>query len=528
MTIDVGGRLRSNPFAIDADIYATLLGDSLRFFYIQRSGVEIRDEVAPGYGRPAGHVGVAPNRGDTAVRAWAGPDAARMYPGWAFDKAVDVSGGWYDAGDHGKYVTSGGPSAAMLLSAYERKPEMASLLDEALWEMDWMLRMQVPPGEQYAGLAFHRVHDDHWTPLPLAPHVDEGLRVLHRPSTAAGLNLAAVAAFAARLSAVSQPVRAARFLTAARVAYDAALEQPALFAPNDRGAFGGGPYDHDEVTHEFYWAATELFLTTGDVRFEDDLVGSPCHTADVFDLDGFEANTMAAFARLQLAARYREIPEGHRIRRSVIDAAEGLLRIQRAEPWGQPYSPSDGWDWGSNGRILNNLIVIASVFDLTGDVRYRHGLLLGLDYLFGRNAVGMSFVTGYGSDFAHRQRVRHLGHALDPTFPPPAAGSVAGGPASKVFEGFPADPRFVGLPPQLCYVDEPTSETTRHLHPLERVARLDRCRVGLTATFPRHGTDGRLPHHRRYVPGLHGDPGGRYGPRGDRDPGVVGDGAAHP
>jgi endoglucanase len=77
-----------------------------------------------------------------------------------------------------------------------------------------------------------------------------------------------------------------------------------------------------------------------------------------------------------------------------------------------------------------------------------------------RNAHGLSFVTGHGTDTAHRQRVRHFGHALDPAFPPPPPGSLAGGPAGKRYEGFPFDPRFEDLPGQFCYVDEPTSETT--------------------------------------------------------------------
>ena len=80
--------------------------------------------------------------------------------------------------------------------------------------------------------------------------------------------------------------------------------------------------------------------------------------------------------------------------------------------------------------------------------------------LFGRNPVGLSFVTGHGTDYAHSQRVRHFAHTLDPSYPPPPPGSLAGGPASKTYPGFPGDPRFDGLPPQLCYVDEPTSETT--------------------------------------------------------------------
>ena len=44
--------------------------------------------------------------------------------------------------------------------------------------------------------------------------------------------------------------------------------------------------------------------------------------------------------------------------------------------------------------------------------------------------------------------------------PPPPRGSVAGGPASKDYPGWPRDPRFAGLPDELCYVDEPDSETT--------------------------------------------------------------------
>jgi hypothetical protein len=47
-----------------------------------------------------------------------------------------------------------------------------------------------------------------------------------------------------------------------------------------------------------------------------------------------------------------------------------VLGLQRKQPWGQPYAPADGWDWGSNGRILNNLVVIAAAHLLTGETRY--------------------------------------------------------------------------------------------------------------------------------------------------------------
>ena len=471
IVVDNDPTAASVPFDVSPDPYRTVFEAALKFFYAQRSGCQIRDVVLPGYGRPAGHVGVPPNRGDTDVGAWSGPVSEHLYPGWVCPGTFDVSGGWYDAGDHGKYVVNGGISAALLLASHERlvrrhgriEPHLATeppLLEEALWEVDWMLRMQVPAGLPHAGMAFHRVNDSYWTELPMAPHEDPAPRVLHRPSTAATLNLAAVAAHAARLVAPHSRAYAATLISAAQRAYQAAVEEPSLLAPDDQGVNGGGPYNDDHVADEFYWAAIELFLTTEETQYLDAVLSSPCHRVDVFDVDGFDWNSVAALARIELATVPSRLPDWSRIRTSVIDAAERLIDLQAGQPWGQPYAPADGWDWGSNGRLLNNLGVIATAYDISGDVRHLRFVLSGIDYVFGRNPVGLSYVTGYGADYSHRQRVRHFASAVDPAYPPPPHGALAGGPASKTYPGFPGDPRFDALPPQLCYVDDPTSETT--------------------------------------------------------------------
>jgi endoglucanase len=87
----------------------------------------------------------------------------------------------------------------------------------------------------------------------------------------------------------------------------------------------------------------------------------------------------------------------------------------------------------------------------------------GVDYLFGRNALGQSYVTGYGIDDTRHQRTRQFGHDLDPAFPPPPRGALAGGANSRPHPDFPYDPRLIGLPPQRCYLDEPTSEVTNDI-----------------------------------------------------------------
>jgi endoglucanase len=144
----------------------------------------------------------------------------------------------------------------------------------------------------------------------------------------------------------------------------------------------------------------------------------------------------------------------------VAPAAQRLVTLQRAQPWEQPYAPDGPWVWGSNGRLLNNLMVLGGAYELTGDVAFRDAVRIGMDYLLGRNALGQSYVTGYGIDASRHQRTRHFAHDQDQAFPPPPAGAVAGGPTNQAYPGFPDDPRLPGLAPHQAYFDVPTSETT--------------------------------------------------------------------
>jgi endoglucanase len=459
----------SHPFEIASRLYEMLAADALRFFYLIRSGTPIVDSVAPGYGRPAGHLGQPPNRGDLAVPAWTGPEAQQLYPGWRCEGTFDVSGGWYDAGDYGKYVTSGAIALWQLLSTLELLTRADGVLSdgfaeiirtECRWQLDWMLRMQVPAGDPLAGLAFHRVHGTVWSPMPGWAHEDPTERVLHRPSTAASLQLAAVAAQGARLFRASDPTYARILLAAARVAYQAAQRHPRLIAPDDHARFGGGLYADDRLEDDFYWAAAELWLATCEDAYREHLTSSEQHTADAFAVTGFDFDRVTAPARLDLALLGSDLADHEQVVKSVRVGAERLLELQRRQAWGQPYAPTEGWDWGSNGRILNNLVVMGVAQLVSGSSRYADAIAIGMDYLLGRNALGQSYITGYGIDYSCHQRTRQFGHDLDPALPPPPRGALAGGANSRPAPDFPYDSRLLGLPPQCCYLDEPTSEVT--------------------------------------------------------------------
>ncbi|WP_242511367.1 glycoside hydrolase family 9 protein [Pengzhenrongella frigida] len=467
----------SYPFDIATSAYGTLTADALRFFYVQRSGMAISDDVAPGYGRAAGHLGVAPNQGDVAVPCQGlDDDSQRLYDEpWTCDGLTDVSGGWYDAGDHGKYVVNGGIAVAQLMAAFERaRPAepagpLPELLAEVRWELDWMLKMQVQPGRPMAGMVHHKVADADWTGMPLAPADDPQPRVLYRPSTAATLNLAAVAAQGARLFAAYDDDLAARLLAASRTAYAAAQANPEVYAPAPNPAVdpnpGSGPYDDADVSDEFYWAAAELYLTTGDRDYRDDVLASAVHTADVFPAGGFNWATVGALGRMDLAMVPSALPGRTDVQDSVLDAAEGYLAAQATQPFGQVYAPDGGqYAWGSNGSILNNMQVLGTAYDLSGADRFRDGLLRSLDYLFGRNALNLSYVTGYGQVFSQNQHSRMYAHQLDATSPHPPRGSVAGGPNSTAAgTGDPLAAPLAGCAAQVCYVDDIGSWSTNEI-----------------------------------------------------------------
>ncbi len=476
------------PFLVADALYDDLRTDALGVFYGQRSGIAIEERLlGEGYARAAGHLEGDAHGGDTRVPCLpaghaTGDDGVDLYEGWTDTHVLDVRGGWYDAGDHGKYVVNGGIAVAQLLGLYERAtirgthaalgdgsgrvPEQGNgvpdVLDEARWELEWMLRMQVPAGQRHAGMAHHKVVDERWTGIPLLPADDPQPRYLHRPSTAATLNLAAAAAQGARLFRGLDAAFADRLLAAAALAYDAARATPDLFAPdtNTLPNAGGGPYDDREVDDEFLWAAAELHLTTGDQRYADDVLANPYFTGAkaAFEPEGFDWEHTAPLGVLDLATvpgAPSAVLDGvrDRARALVVEAADALVETQGSQPFGHPYAPRDGrYDWGSNGLLLNNLVTIATAYDLTGDERYRDAVASGMDYVLGRNAMAISYVTGYGEPHARNQHSRWYAHQADPALPHPPAGTVSGGPNSATPD--PVSQALAGSPAQRCYVDD--------------------------------------------------------------------------
>ncbi len=464
-TLHVGAD-SSHPFDITAKAYRQLKYDALNYFYQTRSGIPI---VMPYAGdakwtRPAGHPG------DASV-----PCA----PASPCDYALDVSGGWYDAGDHGKYVVNGGIAVWTLLNQYERAKVLGTsggdfadgkmsipenhngapdLLDEARWELDFMMKMQVPEGHPMAGMVHHKVHDQEWTGLATRPDQDPVKRFLHPVSTAATLNVAATAAQCARLwKGIDDPF-AQRCLAAAERAWSAAVAHPAIFA-SATDAVGGGPYDDTDVSDEFYWAASELYVTTKKDAYKDFVLKSPY--SKTLTPNGAEPTLMtwqrtAALGTISLAIAPNGLSAADKAatRAALVNAADAFAAMVRNTGYRVPFAPSPPqYPWGSNSFILNNALVMALAFDFTKDRKYVDAVEEAMAYILGRNPNDQSYVTGYGFRPLQNPHHRFWAHQVNATFPSPPPGVLSGGPNSGLQDPYVQAFGLRGCAAMKCFAD---------------------------------------------------------------------------
>jgi len=465
LVVTDGDNTYSSPtFAISDAIYHNVKYDALSYFYHNRSGTDIEsDVVGESHARQAGH------ESDAAV------DTLSCLRRADDCSTVDVSGGWYDAGDHGKYVVNGGITVWTLLNQYERTQYLGSsladfsdgsmalpdtetvntipdLLDEVKWEIEWFLKMQVARDKPLAGMVHHKVHDLNWTGMPLAPYEDTETRYVHPVSTSATLNFAAVTAQCYRVYKSVDTELADKCLSQSEIAYTAALKNPNLYAAEE--STGGGTYSDSLVTDEFYWAATELFISTGKEVYATAMKASDFHmTIPDGNISLLSWQRTNALGLISLATIGDPNNEWVRSAREIlVTAADNYVETTHGEAYKLPID-SESYTWGSNSDVVNNMIVLGLAFDFTGEQQYINAMIQGANYLFGHNALSHSYVTGYGTSVEKYPHHRFWSNILDSGYPSAPAGVLAGGPNTGLEDPY-AGSKLVGCSPQKCFVDD--------------------------------------------------------------------------
>lgn len=468
-TLEVGATV-SHPFDIGDNPYGDLIYDSLRYFYYHRnSALEMPYADDPQWVRPAGPA-------DDNVACWSGSGCSY---------SLDVSSGWYDAADYGKYTVSSGSTMWTLLNLYERAvhvdgrifsqfadgtmniPEsgngVSDLLDEVRFNLEFMLGMQVPAGQPLAGMVHHKMHNDEWHEVGTWPHeIDGAERYLTPPTTIATLNFAAVMAQCARVWETLDATLSTQCLTAAETAWMAAVDNDHQTHPDDPYNNGGGPYSNlappEEVTDEWYWAAAELFITTGDAQYKNFVLNSPHYGAPSQVHIGSFVVDMQGHISLSMVPNNLTASELEVVRDSILGVADNSVYLVNVTGFGVPIHTIHYY-WGSNGLIANTGMVLAAAYDFTGDVAYLEATREATDYLFGRNPLGRSYVTGYGEFATQTPTSTWCANAVDFSMPPIPPGYLTGGANRLPVDPFAVD-ALVGCVGATCYLDHIRSYST--------------------------------------------------------------------
>jgi endoglucanase len=370
--IVVSDDLQSDWFLIEDEWLCRQLNANIKSFYYQRSGVELPPREAGKWARPAAHL----------------DDAITFHPSMERPGIWNAHGGWYDAGDYGKYIVNGGVSVASLLLACELYPkitEKTKIYEEIRFELDFFLRMQ-----DHDGGVFFKITPDRWDSfLPPSKTIYER-RVLGK-STTSTLNFAGVMAHAHRIYANQDPVFAAHCLEKAKKAYFWAKNNPNVPFPNNTE--GSGPYGDENFSDEFFWARSMLFRETFGSDFSDedfikDLEQDIETQGVLLDINWRDTQNLGWIA---LALQNQNLSMQSKARQKLKGSAlEIIKRIENC-----PYRISlNEFQWGSNGVISNHALTLAVVNFWQNNAEYDGYISELVDYVYGRNPVNVSFVTG--------------------------------------------------------------------------------------------------------------------------------------
>lgn len=490
----IGGS-SSASFSISSNIYQQLKIDALQYFPHNQAGTPIKSEFAtaatPALTRQAGHK-------SEIVGCFVGEDTrGTQWTGCNYQ--LDVTGGWYDAGDYGKYTVGEGYAAWMMLNTYERLKLKQSykmqpfrdgrlsiprgqngqndLLDVARTGIEFMLKMQIPDGntaelirgaepggqvnilrQDVGGMVHHKVHADLDTPIPLRPSQDNLERALYPPSTAATLHLAAVGAQCARIWRDIDPAFSARCLTAARRGYAAALAVPDAYALDIN--YGGGGYEDEEINDEFFWATSELLITTGEAQYQNRLatyrsgVGASLQSRDAYWGYVEYFGLMSMLAQVPTYEGVAELPGYIRdARAGMLSVAERFYEEAEDSAYGLPYAGTNYY-WGSNANLLSRSLVMAHAYEIGGNANYQKTVINVMDYLLGRNPMNTSYISGYGTNAMEKPHHRFWGNSMDATLPKPHPGTMSGGPNNINFLEPVAQALEGNCTGQTCWVDD--------------------------------------------------------------------------
>ncbi len=413
------------------ELFGKVVQDNVRFFRAQRDGADVDADVLR---RKPSHL--ADRQATVYDRPAYDEDAERLLePLKPLSGPVDVSGGWFDAGDFLKFTHTASYSTANLLLAQRTTSDSGEeLAEEARHGLDWLDKMWdessrtlyaqvgIGVGDTDDGSGDVRSDHDVWR-LPEADDAldvepgDRDYMIKHRPVFRAAPpgepispnlagRVAAAFALAAQLDAEDDPERAREELEKATQVY-------ALADTSPKGqlvtAFPHGFYPESSWEDDMEYGAAELALAgeaLGDDRTQEwsELAG---HWAKQYlssdNLGTLGLGDVSALAHADLAEVIDDGKSSGEVSRDQLVAdLERQLELGKARAERDPFRAGAVYTDFDSVPHAFGLAATAQLYRrVTGDSDYDAFATQQRNWALGANAWGSSFVIGEGSSFPH-------------------------------------------------------------------------------------------------------------------------------
>ncbi len=423
----------SYEFEINDAVYDNLYKDTVLMLYKQRCGCSTKKSIAGDFAH-----GVCHN--EEAVV-------------WGTEKSIDVSGGWHDAGDYGRYVVSGAKTVADLFLAVEdseaaksddlgipeSKNKVPDILDEARYELEWMLKMQ----DEESGGVYHKVTCAVF-PGEVKPEEEKEALVIAPVSNTATADFAAVMAKAALMYNEYDKDFASECLLAAKNAWEYLKKHRDDNGFRNPDGIETGEYADGNDKDEYFWAAVELYIATNEARYKKYIDNAMRNAGKMnFGLGWSDVGYYGIYDYCMY------VDDNQDMEKLLIEEADNLKEAIAKDGCGA--SLGKQYPWGSNMSIANNGMLLVMAYHVTEDISYVEYAKYQLDYLLGRNAVGYCYVTGYGS-----QSPVHVHHRPSQVKDAAMPGMLVGGADGNLEDSY-AKAVLSDKAPELCYVDNEQS-----------------------------------------------------------------------
>lgn len=362
----------------------------------------------------------------------------------------DLSGGWYNAADYGKWTMMTAITVSYMLDLYQLQQRASlhngdkpdpQLLDEAQWGLAWMLKMQDADG----GVR-HKIDGATQASLSSSwgkpPELDPNVRIAAPAATGSTADFAAVMYQAGQFLKNTDPAQSRRFRAVADHAWDWLGKHPDVRAHDPFYA------DHDP-DGELLWARSEHAIAYGlessEIAREMDARVEP----------EVSANDPSLLGLYDLASARRSPLHLRKIAQMVIlRQADTLARAASVRRFHIVLGDRD-YSWGSAERVLHCAALFLMADSLQPTPLLHEVALDQLAWILGNNASNHSFITGFGEN-----PVLHPWHWIYRDY-----GIVIPGWAVLGPNGYPdgVDPALKrlqerGTAPARCYVDLCTTE----------------------------------------------------------------------